>query len=214
MSDDTTRPAPGRPVTGFALAGLLLGIAGVSVPLLRQQRDTFVHETARLQVAQRTVTQVRDSLRQVTANVTGTLRLEQARATARMEPKLHLVIAVDSGTVALVRDGITLRSMAARFRGAAPKVGTQSISRLVEASGEPAAPTVDSLGNRVRTAPVEKTVQRVLLADGTTIEGGDAAAALLGGVDASDGPRTIIVSRRDFDAIRPNLVRGMPVVLF
>lgn len=211
---DAPRAGAGRPVAGFVLVGILLAVAGAAVPLLRQQREAFINEAARLQVEQRTVTQVRDSLRQRTADVTGTLRLEQARATARTEPKLHLVIAVDSGTVALMRDGITLRSMAAKFRGAAPKAGTQTIARLVESAAEPTAPTVDSLGNKVATAPQEKTVQRVLLADGTTIEGGDAATVLLGGTDASDGPRTIIVSRRDFDAIRPNLVRGMPVVLF
>jgi hypothetical protein len=57
-------------------------------------------------------------------------------------------------------------------------------------------------------------VERVTLTDGTVIEGGDAAATLLGGVEVAPGPRMIVVSRRDFAAIRPNLVRGMKAVSF
>ena len=203
-----------RPVAGFVITGLLLVVAGAAVPLLRQQRDMLTRETASLAAAQATVTQVRDSLQRVGDAVRAALTLEQARATARAEPKLHLVIAVDSGTVALMRDGVTLRSMPAKFRGTAQARGTQVIARLVEAESAPARATVDSLGNKVVLPAVERMVQRVTLGDGTVIEGGDAATALLGGTEAAPGPRTIVVSRRDFDAIRPNLVKGMPVVLF
>ncbi|MCC7051713.1 MAG: hypothetical protein IT355_00510 [Gemmatimonadaceae bacterium] len=213
MTDLPRTPAT-RPVAGFVIAGVLLLGAGAAVPVLRAQRESLAAEAAALRAAQAGAVQLRDSLQGLTGTARATLALERARAGARAEPKLHLVIAVDSGTVALVRDGITLRSMPARFRGGAPATGSQTIARMIETAPEVAAPTVDSLGNRIAAPPAERKVQRVALSDGTHLEGGDAAAALLGGTEPGSGPRTIIISRRDFNAIRPNLVRGMPVVLF
>jgi len=206
---------PPRPITGLVLLGILAVAAGASVPLLRAQRESLVRETADIRRTSAGATRVRDSLAAVTSGREATFSLEQARATAREEPKLHLVVAVDSGTVALVRDGITLRSMAARFSGAEPERGVQSIASIIEvAAPVTAAPVVDSLGNPVAAPPAPKKVQRVALSDGTVLEAGDAASALLGGVERTGGPRRIIISRRDFAAIQPNLVRGMKAVLF
>ncbi len=212
-------PSPGttraRPVAGLVALAILAATAGAAVPLLRVQREAFLRETADIRREAGRVAPVRDSLRQVTATLQATLALETARATAREEPKLHLVIAVDSGTVVLMRDGIALRRMPARFTGSAPERGVQHIASIAEVADQvTTAPVVDSLGNTVAAPPVEKKVLRVALTDGTVLEGGDAAAALLGGVSTDGGPRRIIVSRRDFDAIRPNLVRGMSAVLF
>ncbi len=203
-----------RPILGFAIALIVITAAAVSIPLLRDQRTEFVRETAALRAAHATAAQTIDSLNTASAASRATLTLERARAAAREDPKLHLVIAVDSGTVALVRDGITLRSMPARFSGGLPKRGAQSIAKIAEAVATVSAPTVDSLGNAVKATAPETKVERVTFSDGTTLEGGDAAAAMLGGVEVAPGPRMIFVSRRDFDAIRPNLVRGMKAVLF
>jgi glucose/arabinose dehydrogenase len=213
MSDSPTQPAA-RPVVGFVLLAVVAVASAASIPWLRSERESLQREATALRATQATAAQRLDSLRQLAASVTATLTLERARATARDEPKLHLVIAVDSGTVALMRDGITLRAMPARFRGGLPARGQQTIAKIAESIVAATAPTVDSLGNTITAATPELKVDRVTLSDGTTFEGGDAAAALLGGVDDAPGPRVIVVSRRDFAAIRPNLVRGMKAVLF
>ena len=201
------------PIVALVLAVATITGALASIPYLRQQRSALRAETQVLRERKTTAAQTMDSLQNESASIRATLQLEQARAAARDDPKLHLVIAVDSGTVALVRDGITLRSMPARFRGAAPARGTQSIAAIEAAAVQSTTPTVDSLGNAIPVAP-ESLAESVTLTDGTVIEGGDAAAVLLGGLDVAPGPRLIILSRRDFAAMRPNLVRGMKAVLF
>lgn len=206
--------AAARPTAGLLIAGLLIVAAAVAVPWLRAQRESLHHEAETLRVAQGATAQTLDSLQRLTAIAKASLTLQESRAQTRDEPTLHLVIAVDSGTVALVRDGITLRSMPARFRGGVPARGQQTIAKIAESVVAATAPTVDSLGNTVTAAAPELKVERVTLSDGTTLEGGDAAAAMLGGVEVAPGPRMILVSRRDFAAIRPNLVRGMKAVLF
>ncbi len=203
-----------RTMLPLLLAGLFLACVLAAVPFLRSERAELVRETQALSSARASVPLLLDSLGRRRAEARATLALEQARAAARDEPTLHLVIAVDSGTVALVRDGITLRSMPARFRGAAPARGTQTIVKIAESPVRIEAPTVDSLGNTVAIAASETRVERVTLSDGTVMEGGDAADVLLGGIDRVPGPRMIVVSRRDFAAVRPNLVRGMKAVLF
>ena len=213
MSSDTPEPTV-RPTGGFIAVGVVIAIALGSIPLLRAERSLLSAEVKRLRVEQSVAAVATDSLMRVTATSKATLALEQARASARTEPKLHLVIAVDSGTVSLVRDGITLRSMPARFTGGLPERGLQSIATIAESVVAATAPTVDSLGKTVKAAEPELKVERVTFSDGTTLEGGDAAAAILGGVEVAPGPRVILVSRRDFAAIRPNLVRGMKAVLF
>ncbi|MES3033344.1 MAG: hypothetical protein V4813_05040 [Gemmatimonadota bacterium] len=201
-------------VAGYVVTGLVIAAALGSIPFLRQQRTALQRETATLRAEQPTLATTLDSLTGVVTETRATLTLEQARAAARAEPKLHLVIAVDSGTMALVRDGITLRTMSARFTGEAPARGTQVISSIAVRPVQATVPTVDSLGTTVTAAPVDSTVERVTLSDGTLIEGGDAAAVMLGGVEVAPGPRMILLSRRDFAAIRPNLVKGMKAVSF
>lgn len=213
MSDSTDGPrASAMPI--YLVSGILAACALVGVPWLRAQRADMEREAASLRAARVTAAAVLDSLGRDKAAAVATLALERARAAAREEPKLHLVIAVDSGTVALVRDGITLRTMPARFRGATPTRGTQTITRIAESVVSATAPTVDSLGNTIKAPAKETKVERVTLSDGTVIEGGDAATVMLGGVEVAPGPRMILVSRRDFAAVRPNLVRGMKAVLF
>ena len=207
-------PIPSRPTTGLAIACVLIACAAGSIPLLRAERTSLQREAAALRTDQAVAALTTDSLRKSDEAAKVTLALERARAAAREEPKLHLVIAVDSGTVSLMRDGITLRSMPARFRGGLPTRGSQSITKIAESVVVTTAPTVDSLGNTIAGAAPETKVERVTLSDGTTLEGGDAAAAMLGGVEVAPGPGVILVSRRDFAAIRPNLVRGMKAVLF
>jgi hypothetical protein len=213
MTDAQADRTP-RPVLWLGLGVAIAIGAAVGVPMLRAERTAMLREADSLRVATATVAQRQDVLRRERDAVGAILALERSRAAARAEPKLHLVIAVDSGTLALVRDGITLRAMPAVFRGARPTRGTQTITKIAESVVPATAPTVDSLGHTVTAATKETKVDRVTLSDGTVIEGGDAASALLGGVEVAPGPRMIVVSRRDFAAIRPNLVRGMKAVSF
>jgi hypothetical protein len=212
MSAGTAARPPRTTVLAFVAVLCVVG-AAVGVPLLRAERAALVRETAAMRAAQATAKVTIDSLRATRERTVGVLALERARAAARSEPRLHLVVAVDSGTVALVRDGITLRTMPAVFHGAAPTRGTQTIASIAESVIGGVAPTVDSLGNSVAAVP-ETKVERVTLGDGTVLQGGDASAAILGGVKVAPGPRMIVVARRDFAAIRPNLVKGMKAVMF
>ena len=211
---------PARPVrrsgntVGYVVTALVITAAVGAIPFLRARRAALQREAAVLRAEQPTVATALDSLSAAVAETRATLALEQARAAARAEPKLHLVIAVDSGTVALMRDGIALRTMSARFGGQAPTRGTQTIATIDVVPVSVTAPTVDSLGSTVAAAPVDSTATRVTLSDGTVIEGGDAAAVMLGGVDVAPGARRILLSRRDFAAIRPNLMKGMKAVSF
>lgn len=205
--------APTWPILMVVLGVAVVGGALASIPYLRQQRGTLRAETQTLRQLKVTAAQTMDSLQEESARARATLELEQARAAARADPTLHLVIAVDSGTVALVRDGIALRSMPARFRRAVPERGTQRIASIDAEAVKATAPTVDSLGNTIAGAP-ERVAERITLSDGTVIQGGDAAAVLLGGLEVAPGPRMIILSRRDFAALRPNLTVGMTAVFF
>lgn len=205
--------SPVGPVVALVLGVAIISGALASIPYARQQRTALRAETQALRERTAAAAQTKDSLQAESSRVRATLELEQSRAAARADPKLHLVIAVDSGTVALVRDGITLRIMPARFRRAVPERGTQRITLIDAEMVEATAPTVDSLGNVIASTP-ERVAERVTLSDGTVIQGGDAAAVLLGGLDVAPGPRMIIVSRRDFAALRPNITLGMTTVLF
>jgi len=198
---------------GYVLAGLVIAATLGTIPVLRAKRTASRQEAAAIRTAQPTERARLDSLDGALRAAQATLTLEIARANARTEPKLHLVIAVDSGTVALMRDGITLRTMSARFTGA-PTRGTQTITRIAVRPVESTAPVVDSLGKSIAAAPLDSTVERITLSDGTILEAGDASAVLLGGVDVAPGARMILLSRRDFAAIRPNLVKGMKAMLF
>jgi hypothetical protein len=201
-----------RQHVAYLASGVLVVAAALAVPLLRAQRASLLQESQIMKAAQTNSAQSLDSLGRVREQVLATLTLERARAVARDDPKLHLVVAVDSGTIALVRDGITLRTMPVRFRGT-PSRGALTIDKVTESVLRAVAATVDSLGNAVAAAP-ETKVERVMLSDGTVLEGADAGSVLLGGVDTTSGPRAILLSRRDFAAVRPNLVRGMKTVLF
>ena len=211
MSAAAPRP-PGGAI-GYVLAVVVIAGALGSVPVLRAKSAESIRAAAAIRAAQPTDSLRLDSLNTAVRDAAATLALETARADARAEPKLHLVIAVDSGTVALMRDGIVLRTMSARFTGA-PERGTQTITGIAARPGVSVAPTVDSTGAAITAAPADSTVERVTLSDGTILEAGEAAAVLLGGVKVAAGSRMILLSRRDFAAIRPNLVKGMKAVLF
>ena len=205
--------SPAGPLVALVLGMAFIGGALASIPYFRQQRGRLGAETQTLRELASTAAQTMDSLQEQSTRLRAMLALEQARADARADPTLHLVIAVDSGTVALVRDGITLRSMPARYRRALPQRGTQRIASIDAEVIRATAPTVDSLGNAIAAAP-ERVAARITLSDGTVIQGGDAAAVLLGGLEVAPGPRLIILSHRDFAALRPNLTVGMTAVLF
>lgn len=207
-------PSPRRgSAVGYVLAGLVIAAGLGALPVLRAKRATLRQDAAAIRAAQPGERARLDSLDGAVRAAHATLSLETSRASARTEPRLHLVIAVDSGTVALMRDGITLRTMSARFAGA-PTRGTQTITRIAARPVESTAPVVDSLGKTIAAAQADSTVERITISDGTILEAGDASAVLLAGVNVAPGARMILLSRRDFAAIRPNLVKGMKAILF
>jgi hypothetical protein len=215
MSDRIEHRAPRPSRTGmYIAAAVIVVVSAVGVPMMRKARTEWRQEIIAMQGQSATVATTLTTLSDSATRIKATLAFELLRAESREEKALHLVVAIDSGTVALMRDGIALRTMPARFSGAAPTRGTQAIARIAFSQIPGAPPTVDSLGQVVRVATPETKVERVTLSDGTIIEGGDASEAFLGGIEAGTGPRRIVVSRRDFAAVRPNLVRGMKAFLF
>jgi hypothetical protein len=188
-------------------------LASASVPFLRDwqhrlraARASLVQQLPVISVQQDSVARIRDS-------VQARLQLERTRAASRADSALHLVIAVDSGTMALVRDGVALRTMPAQFAGAAPARGVRTITRMVARVAAPAGPLTDSLGNPITVRDTTQvTVERVSFDDGMELRGAAASDVVL--ARASGGARGVMVSRSDFDAIRPNLVKGMRAYIF
>lgn len=124
------------------------------------------------------------------------IALELARRQAKIEPKLHLSVAVDSGKIYLEREGAVLREMAAAFGGEA-KVGADSIPVVIP---------------RGETSVAKVADDGITLDGGTRIIVSDAPSLAQ---DASPiGPGTVRISRADLKAIQPNLSLGMRVYFY
>ena len=126
------------------------------------------------------------------------IALALARRQAKLDKKLHLSVAVDSGKIYLEREGAVLREMAAAF-GPEGKIsnGTDSIPVAVP-RGERTVAKVDDGG--------------ITLDGGTLILPSDAPAVLQD--SSAIPPGSVRISRADLKAIRPNLSLGMPVYFY
>jgi hypothetical protein len=191
----------------------VIAVAGASIPFLRDWQRSLASGAVRMEQSLPAMDARRDSVERVRDSARATLVIEQARAASRADSALHLVIAVDSGTVTLMRDGIPLRTAAAQFVGGRPAVGAHRIARMITTVAQPVGPLTDSLGLPIRVRDTTQvTVQRVTLDDGTVLRAGAASEVLV--ERAASGARAVVVSTRDFEAMRPNLVKGMSAWVF
>ena len=126
------------------------------------------------------------------------IALALARRQAKLEKKLHLSVAVDSGKMYLEREGAVLREMAAA-------IGPEGMVRTNGDSIPIAVPRGERLVAKIDDAGIT-------LDGGTVIAASDAASV----VQDSSGlaPGSVRISRNDLKAIMPNLSLGMRVYFY
>ena len=124
------------------------------------------------------------------------IALELARRQAKIEKELHLSVAVDSSKMYLERDGAVLREMAVAF-GPEAKIGPDSIPAVVPRGQTSVAKLDDNSLTLDFGTVVSTTDEASLTQDTTPIPAGGAR-----------------ISRKDFDAIKPNLKLGMRVYFY
>jgi len=165
---------------------------------LVQKRRVYSAEVARLRGAMTEAERERTDAIVQAEQAKARIALELAKRQAKMETKLHLSVAVDSGRIYLERDGAILREMAAQF---GPEKGTTA--------GSDSVPVVVPRGQQA-IARVEEN--RIVLEGGTAIE---AAATDVATADTSPiGPGEVRIGRVDMKAILPNLSPGMRVYFY
>lgn len=126
------------------------------------------------------------------------IALALARRQAKLEKKLHLSVAVDSGKMYLEREGAVLREMAAVF-------GPEGMVRTNGDSIPIAVPRGERLVAKIDDAGIT-------LDGGTVIAASDAASVVQD--SSSIPPGSVRISRNDLKAIMPNLSLGMRVYFY
>lgn len=188
-----------RAYPGFVFT-LLVGLAAMLAIdgfLLLKQR-TYEAEVTRLRASM--TEQERNKTDAIVAAEENKVRiaLELARRQAKLEKKLHLSVALDSGKMYLEREGAVLREMAAAF-------GPDTMV----SHGADSIPVVVPRG--------ERSVAK-LSSNGITLEGGTLITATDAPSLAQDStaipPGAVRIRRADLKAILPNLVLGMPVYFY
>lgn len=188
-----------RAYPGFVFTMILALLLFVALDIyLVQKRRSYSAEVARLRGAMTDAERQRTDAIVQAEQDKARIALELAKRQAKMETKLHLSVAVDSGRVYLERDGAILREMAAQF---GPEKGTTA--------GSDSVPVVVPRGQQA-IARVEEN--RIVLEGGTAIE---AAATDVATADTSPiGPGEVRIGRVDMKAILPNLSPGMRVYFY
>lgn len=131
------------------------------------------------------------------------MALELAKRQARVDPHLHLAVAVDSGVMYLVRDGVTLRVM--RVALAPARIPAPGATGKGKAAGDTSAATLP-LGERTVQQVVSGAEPALVLnGDARIYAGSDSGAVAAGNVRANDA---------DLQAILPNVSAGMPVYFY
>ena len=126
------------------------------------------------------------------------IALALARRQAKIEKKLHLSVAVDSGKIYLERDGAVLREFAAAF-------GPEGMV----SNGADSIPVVVPRGER---SIAKLDTNGITLDGGTVITPTDAPA--LAQDSTALKPGSVRISRTDLKAIMPNLSLGMSVYFY
>lgn len=188
-----------RAYPGFVFTMILALLLFMSLDIyLVQKRRAYGAEVARLRGAMSDAERQRTDAIVQAEQDKARIALELAKRQAKMETKLHLSVAVDSGRVYLERDGKILREMAAQF---GPEKGTTP--------GSDSVPVVVPRGQQA-IARVEEN--RIVLEGGTAIE---AAATDVATADTRPiQPGEVRIGLVDMKAIIPNLSPGMRVYFY
>jgi len=178
------------------LVGLLAMIAIDGFLILKQR--TYDREVARLRANMTEQEKERTDAIVAAEENKVKLALALARRQAKLEKKLHLSVAVDSGKMYLEREGAVLREMAA-------VIGPEGTVR----TGSDSIPIAVPRGERSVTAVDDKGIT---LDGGTVILASDAASVVQD--SAALPPGSVRISRADLKAIMPNLSAGMRVYFY
>jgi hypothetical protein len=191
---DFRRAYPGFVFT--LLTGLFAMIAIDAFLILKQR--SYESEVARLRANMTAQERQRTDAIVAAEENKVKLALALARRQAKLEKKLHLSVAVDSGKMYLEREGAVLREMAAA-------IGPEGALR----SGGDSIPIAVPRGERSVVALDDR---------GITLDGGTVILASEVSAVVQDSsalpPGSVRISRSDFKAIMPNLSPGMRVYFY
>jgi hypothetical protein len=181
----------------FTLLIGLLAMVAIDAFLILKQRS-YEREVARLRANMTEQERERTDAIVAAEENKVKLALALARRQAKLEKKLHLSVAVDSGKMYLEREGAVLREMAAVIgpEGTVSN-GADSIPIAVP-RGERSVVAVDNKG--------------ITLDGGTVILASDAASVVQDSTALPPG--SVRISRNDLRAIMPNLNPGMRVYFY
>lgn len=183
---------------GFVLT-LVVGLVAMSSVsgFLFYKRGTYESEVARLRANMTETERARTDAIVAAEENKARIALELARRQAKIEKKLHLSVAVDSGRIFLEREGAILREMPAVFG-----------SETSVPAGDGAIPVVVPRGQRTISAVSGTTIT---LDGGTVIS---AATGALAGDSTPVAPGGVRIALADMKAIMPNLSPGMRVYFY
>lgn len=189
---DFRRAYPGFVFTLLIALFAMLAIDG----FLIYKRRAYESEVARLRANMSEQERARTDAIVAAEQNKARIAIELARRQAKLEKRLHLSVALDSGKIYLEREGAVLREMAAVF-GPEAKVGPDSIPVVIP---------------RGETSVAKATADGIMLEGGTIIEPSDAPS--LAQDPAPMRPGSVRIRRTDLKAILPNLSAGMRVYFY
>ena len=186
-----------RAYPGFVFT-LLIGLFAMLAidGYLIMKRRSYEAEVARLRANMSEQERAKTDAIVAAENNKARIAIELARRQAKLEPKLHLSVAVDSGKIYLEREGAVLREMAAAF-GGETKSGPDSIPVVIP---------------RGEMSVAKATADGITLSGGTMIAPSDAASLAQDTIPVPPG--SVRISRNDLKAILPNLAVGMRVYFY
>jgi hypothetical protein len=186
-----------RAYPGFVFTLLIGLIAMLAIDgFLIMKRRSYEAEVARLRSNMSEQERAKTDAIVAAESNKARIAIELARRQAKLEPKLHLSVSLDSGKIYLERDGAVLREMAAAF-GPETKSGPDSIPVVIP---------------RGETSVARATSDGITLAGGTIIAPTDAPS--LAQDTSPITPGSVRISRGDLKAILPNLDVGMRVYFY
>lgn len=186
-----------RAYPGFVFTLLIALMAMVAIDgYLIMKRRAYEAEVARLRGSMSETERAKTDAIVAAEGNKARIAIELARLQAKLEKKLHLSVAIDSGKIYLEREGAVLREMAAAF-GPETTSGPDSIPVVIP---------------RGETSVARAGADGITLAGGTVIAPTDAASLAQ---DSSPIPAgSVRISRTDLKAILPNLDVGMRVYFY
>jgi len=183
---------------GFVITLVFGLVAMLSVSgFLFYKRGVYESEVTRLRANMTETERARTDAIVAAEENKARIALELARRQAKIEKKLHLSVAVDSGRIFLEREGAILREMPAVFG-----------SETSATAGGGSIPIVVPRGQRTITAVSGTTI---------TLDGGTVISAAGGSLAADStpvAPGSVRIALADMKAIVPNLSAGMRVYFY